>query len=396
MCQAINREKVVSLRQMADEIPAEQEQTDEAKTLFQHVKAWENFVKILEWVEDDNLEAMKRGPKRSAWTSFKKLLRKKSSGSDTQCMERGTMTNKEYRRKQAAFRAELIKVSNAQHPTDEDTFWCPVVGTWFDKELMHAVQLFPDIYIPDVMDRIFDKGRHTELYTPKNGLFVSHVIEKAFDAGKIAIMPNLPNNPSMAAFLAWVCRESLEYKVKIMDPTWEKLDQPVTRRMDKTWRQLDGQRLQFRSSFRPAWRYLDWHFCVQILRSIWACRDIEGEFIRVPKRPRKRYWGVSTRCPGGKGIQSVFDDLSEGCQDLIAKARIRPYCGSTILALEVACRQITTGTELKDPDWRRCENDILGDEDDTDEEDDDEEDSVWEAATEGLAPSHCSHCHEKI
>jgi hypothetical protein len=61
--------------------------------------------------------------------------------------------------------------------------------------------------------------------------------------------------------------------VKILDPSWELLGSRISVHSTLTWGQLDGRKLQFRSSFHPAARYMYFQYCVQIIRSGWQRND---------------------------------------------------------------------------------------------------------------------------
>ena len=104
-----------------------------------------------------------------------------------------------------------------------------------------------------------------------NGLLISSAIEDNFDKGVLVIVPDLPDRPPRNRLAAWLKSPTREYKLRIIDTSWELIDNPVHAR-GLTWRQLDGRRLLFRSEHRPAARYLYFHYCIQVLRRAWKAR----------------------------------------------------------------------------------------------------------------------------
>ncbi|CAI7622932.1 unnamed protein product [Penicillium viridicatum] len=113
------------------------------------------------------------------------------------------------------------------------------------------------------MDAIFGKTRPEELFSPRNGLIMCSKIERYFDAG------NVQENAWVSTVKGWLVREPREYRVRLIDPDWEMKDRRISRGRELTYGQLEDRKLRFRSSFRPAARYLYFHYCVQILRMCW-------------------------------------------------------------------------------------------------------------------------------
>jgi hypothetical protein len=57
-----------------------------------------------------------------------------------------------------------------------------------------------------------------------------------------------------------------EFKIRIIDRTWEKLKKRIHQWIATTWTNMDGKKLEFQSPFRPRLKYLYYHYCLQILR----------------------------------------------------------------------------------------------------------------------------------
>ncbi|KAJ5131129.1 uncharacterized protein N7515_007168 [Penicillium bovifimosum] len=123
------------------------------------------------------------------------------------------------------------------------------------------------------MDAISGKKRPEEPFSLLNGLLISKKFVRHFDAGKFVIEPDIPDivreNTLVSTVKRWLHHKPQEYRVRIVDPDWEVSEEGISRRISLTFGQLDGSKLVFRSSFRPAARYLYFHYYVQVLRMCW-------------------------------------------------------------------------------------------------------------------------------
>lgn len=355
-------DRKISLRDFKG-TPSEWEKSDAAKSIFQTIKAQETTVKICkdrkkvleesQWSLE--LKGFHRASFRQLFTTSKMGLGVSSTGA-AKCDSS----------QQSTFRAELIRVYDAKHPGGEDALWCPISGTWFDEYYTQAVHLFPDMHGQVTMDAIFGKRRPEELFSARNGLIVAQPVARWFDSGKIVIVPDLPERPAMAELLAWMRRETREYRLKVIDPTWERLDKMISCGYQKTWREADGKRLEFRTSFRPAARYLYFHYCVQVLRRAWTHNTSGGSFPTLRDGVGKPFWGTPGRYLPKNMLLSLFEALGHEYNDLLDGARWITACGDENLLLEIASSQIKTRPAFNDDWWG-------GDRDDDESESEDSE-----------------------
>ncbi|KAJ5867580.1 hypothetical protein N7534_002133 [Penicillium rubens] len=105
-------------------------------------------------------------------------------------------------------------------------------------------------------------------------------------------------NALVSAVKYWLECEPREYRVRLIDPDWEKLDESVSRQTSLTFRQLEGRPLKFRSGFRPAARYLYFHYCVQVLRMCWqhSNRGKSSQAAALLQAEKGRpFWGTAGR-----------------------------------------------------------------------------------------------------
>ncbi|KGO78015.1 hypothetical protein PITC_025430 [Penicillium italicum] len=238
--------------------------TDEAKIIMEKIEAQKQMKKICE----DRVSQLRNNPPRgSLRASFMKLFTTSTMG----MVIKNTGARDCSTSQQNNFRKEMIEVYDAKHPA-QPWLWCPILGDYTDEDDIQASHLFPYMNGQDSMDAIFGKIRPEELFSARNGLLMCRKLERYFDAGKFVIVPDIPDvEKSVVASTVkrWLNCEPRQYRVRLIDPDWEKRDEQVLRLLDLTFGQLDGRPLKFRSSFRPAARYLYFHYCVQILRMCW-------------------------------------------------------------------------------------------------------------------------------
>lgn len=213
---------------------------------------------------------------------------------------KGTGAGQRDTNQQSSFRADMIQAYEAKHPTKE-WVWCPILGDYTDDDDIQASHLFPYMNGQDTMDAIFGKTRPGELFSPRNGLLMCRKLERYFDAGKFVIVPDVPNvqeNVLVSTVKSWLSREPREYRVRIIDPDWEMNEQQISRWGELTYGQLEGRKLRFRSSFRPAARYLYFHYCVQMLRMCWqhSSQGKSSQAAAILRAEKGRpFWGTAGR-----------------------------------------------------------------------------------------------------
>ncbi|KAJ9489208.1 hypothetical protein VN97_g4079 [Penicillium thymicola] len=269
------------------------EKTDEGKMILERIKAQQQMKKICE----DRVFQLQNGPpRRSLRSSFMKLFTTSSMGLAIKDIGAGQRNTSQ----QSNFRRDLIQAYKAEHPTEE-WLWCPILGDYTDEDDIQASHLFPYMNGQDTMDAIFGKTRPEELFSPRNGLLLCRKLERYFDAGKFVIVPDIPNvqeNAWVSTVKGWLSREPREYRVRLIDPDWEMKDQRISRWGELTYGQLEDRKLRFRSSFRPAARYLYFHYCVQMLRMCWQ-HSSQGKSSQaaaiLQAEKGKPFWGSTGR-----------------------------------------------------------------------------------------------------
>jgi HNH endonuclease len=149
--------------------------------------------------------------------------------------------------------------------------WCPITGSWVPKSFTKAAHIFAYHHGQDMMAAIFGDEAIGELFSPKNGILMSQDAEERFDKGLFVIVPDINDSSSQIETNRWNNSNPREYKIRVLNPESAQMTKligfdPSPRRR---WNDLDGQRLQFRSDYRPRARYLYFHYCTSILRRSW-------------------------------------------------------------------------------------------------------------------------------
>ncbi|KAJ5628854.1 hypothetical protein N7490_011082 [Penicillium lividum] len=304
------------------------EKTDQAKTILEQICVREKSCKIY----------MKRAESKphARCGNIRQLCRKLFTSTKTPIlgMETVKLENKMHLYEELKFREELIRQYQAEHP-DHFSLWCPILGDWEDAYNITAVPLFPSMHGQAAMDAIFGKKSSPELFSPQNGILMSRFIEEHFRSGKLAIVP---------CNLTLLAGDKHEYKIKVLDPTWELREQFIAPHVKLTLGQLNDRKLVFRSSFRPEACYLYFGYCVQAIRYTWQHNPD-----RVPCRVAailetksgKPLWGTSGHYISRSMLQVFVEELGQGYQSLLDGAKPRQFeraCNQTLL--EAAVNQV--------------------------------------------------------
>jgi HNH endonuclease len=270
---------------------------------------------------------------------------------------------------QSNFRAACIKAYNASDP-DPTTklLWCPVTKSWVPKDLTNAAHIFAYAHGQTMMNSVFGIMEEPELFSPRNGMIVSQLVEKKFDKGFMAIVPRLPDNPTQSEIAEWNLSEPKEYKVRILDPESPEAGEVIRPDPRLTWKDLDGTPVEFKSAFRPRARYLYFHYCIQILRRAWRAERKAAE--QMKKEFGKGYWGTIGPYLPKCHLQALVDELGHGYEELLEggvddQATASDVNGDVVVAL--GSNQVKASREEGEDE----------ESDSDDEESDDEQDDYY-------------------
>lgn len=323
------------------------EKTERAKAILEQICAREQSCKIYVKRAETNPHP-RCGSVRSFFTK-----------TQTPIVGIGKVKGEDNYAEQLKFRDELIEQYQAQNPS-QPWLWCPILGSWEHECNITAVQLFPYMHGHTTMDAIFGRKCSLELFSAQNGLLMSRFMEEHFKSGKLAIVPSISDS-----ILAKISCDGLEYKIKVMDPTWELRDEYIGFHHERptfgafkirklTFGQLNGRRLMFRSAVRPAARYLYFSHCVQTLRSVW---QHDGELIvsqttEIPQKEKKMEapsWSTSGRYISRSMLQVFVKELGHDYKSLIGGAKWRPFQrASNQTLLETVLHQVKSRRPVSD------------------------------------------------
>ncbi len=155
------------------------------------------------------------------------------------------------------FKDKLIKAYGASNPNPtgvDKECWCPVSKRYAATSARKGAHLFPHKLGQEAMNLIFGEAPNETylLNGAKNGLLLDHQIEEQFDYFNLVIVP-LDKGEGR-----WV--------IRILDHAL--LPQKVSGRWDQvTFKELDGEELEFKNDFRPGARFLYLHYVLALLRA---------------------------------------------------------------------------------------------------------------------------------
>jgi hypothetical protein len=320
---------------------SEWKKTEEARRLFEQTRAHEERAKI--W-ETRSKELSLERPKVSLWQSFLALF-------TTSAMGLGIKTGAGKRDSsiQSNFRQQLITdyTGYGQKPR---TAYCPILQESFPLDEMVAAHIFSYKHGQAMVDALFGKIRPSELFLSKNGQLINRRIERYFDSGVFVIVPDLPDRPIVDAVRRWLNSEVREYKIRIIDSTSDMLDNDIFFEKDgRKYRDLDGQKLQFCSTARPAARYLYFHYCLQVLRRAWRAGGGPHSLKGLEDENRRLVWATPGRYIGKQMLRAFVEVLGHEYRDLMKGGSCER--GDPNALIKVATSQIIqTGEGQEDTD----------------------------------------------
>ncbi|KAJ5187853.1 hypothetical protein N7449_010847 [Penicillium cf. viridicatum] len=312
------------------------EATEEAKRILERINAHEQTERIC---KARAAKLSEEGTRRTLRASFMRLFTTSKMGIDISWAGAG----KRKRDTQGDWKQDMIEAYNAKHPS-QNWLWCPITHQWRPSQMVVAAHLFGYMHGQATMDAIFGKGG--EIFSSSNGLLVSLEFEHYFDSGKMAIVPDVGENAGLSEMLNWLSSKPREFKVKILDQDWNKLGDMVDDKSGLTYGELEDRRLKFRSKFRPAARYLYFHYCVQVLRRAWqytkdtdkteAAKDHAAKVLDDTNG--KLFWGTPGRYLPRNMLLALVEELGHEYKPLLNGAASSTFSDSDML-LELAANQ---------------------------------------------------------
>ena len=225
---------------------------------------------------------------------------------------------------QANFRKALIDACLPKHEEfpKRKQFWCPVLGGYLPAEDVRAAHIFPYEQGQIAMEAMFGdgNGKVPQLFGIDNGLLLSKQAGKNISDGKIVIVPDVADNPTLAEIDQWQLIEPKEYKIRLVNMADKDLDTYLPcDSATRTWRDLNGVRVQFSSNHRPRARYLYWQYCETILRLSWHAPKVSREDA-LKKNHGKGYWGTRGSFLSRATLLALIEELGHEYEHLMIGA----------------------------------------------------------------------------
>ncbi|KAL9598482.1 MAG: hypothetical protein Q9219_004455 [cf. Caloplaca sp. 3 TL-2023] len=194
--------------------------------------------------------------------------------------------------------AEYLGAIRDEDKTLAPETFCNVLG-FQANETVKCAHIVPFCFQSKELSYLFGID-DAALHSPRNGLFLNHIIENGFDNGWIAIVPD-----------GSVEKTPTEWKVILLNE--DKRKQTVkTSRSDGTiirWGDIDGKTLQFQNDNRPARRYLYFRYIMAYMKATKS-----GYPDREKKLPSGKIWASPDK-PDGYLRRSALQILAKRIGD---------------------------------------------------------------------------------
>lgn len=212
--------------------------------------------------------------------------------------------------------------------------WDPVLQNWLKRSVCTAAQLY-HWRQADSMDAVYGRGARKDLFTPRNGLFLHHLIERALRQGHIAIVPDVHIVPQDPFFFFknqsqqcrrirdWEAMPIKEYKVVVINRysieanivQFSRETHGITKLVH-----LHNRKLQFLTDARPSERYVWWTL---LNATIWAsCRQSKNNTSMHHQRVRyvAGLWGARGQYVRRNQLQGIVDMLGPHVESILEVA----------------------------------------------------------------------------
>ncbi|KAK3356331.1 hypothetical protein B0T25DRAFT_421131, partial [Lasiosphaeria hispida] len=209
------------------------------------------------------------------------------------------------RSEQAKFKDDLIQFYGAattkpNKPKVIISVHDTATGYEFLKPHVTAAHLFPYKLGPDILVSLFGEDVEGELMTARNGLLLQPDVELALDDGTIAIVPDLPDDPTTEQVAHWEEEEPKDYRWRIIDEDTESLETVIALESqgapkNMTIRDLVGLKLCFKNDNRPRARYLYFFFVVAQLKMAWRHEYRKDPAKKLKPQLGKGFWATRGR-----------------------------------------------------------------------------------------------------
>ncbi len=272
---------------------------------------------------------------------------------------------------QSQLRTELLQEMRPEHPDDlRQLYNCPITGLWHVK--VTAAHIFPSAAGEDIMTSIFGLAQldkvigepetgQSELFRAVNGILWCEEAEERWSKGFFTIVPSVSDEPSKQEIRAWQESNPKEYKIRILDHK-AKLMQMKLLETDRTWQDLDGEAVKFKTDFRPRARYLYFAYCCAMLRQA----HNQQHQVVTQQQLRKKFWGTPGAYMRRHMLLGFVEELGHDYEYLLEGAK-EGQDEAVETALMVANNQILESNKTQEEKDKEEEEAAVEEESDNDE-----------------------------
>lgn len=189
-------------------------------------------------------------------------------------------------------------------------------------------------------------------------------------------MPDIVDQPTQQQVDTWEASDPKEYKIRVLNPKHPKMEEFIGE-TNKTWADLDNDRLEFLTNFRPRAKYLYFAYCAAMLRHSYAGNHLEAS----RDEPRKRFWGTPGRYMLEGMLLGFVEEMGHQYKHLLEGAIKEDESvvdPTAIAAANAHIQETLKGDDEENPDV------------DDDDSDDDSDNDCWNIPT-LLHIQHCSN-----
>ena len=258
---------------------------------------------------------------------------------------------------QSNFVAELMTKLDSRHPDPRSTaIWCPATGSYWPKDATKAGHILPSKCGEATMAAIFGppEGGQSELFRAENGILWSTEAQQRFEGGHFVIVPHIVDQPTQQDVDTWEASDPREYKIRVLNPNHGMMKCLVLD-TGKIWTDLDNERVQFKTNFRPRARHLYFAYCAAMLRRSFAGKHVESS----RAEPRRKFWGVPGRYMREGMLLGFVEEMSHDYEHLLEGAIKEEDAVADMTAIAAANTHIQETLKAED-----CNSESDSDDDD--------------------------------
>ena len=161
------------------------------------------------------------------------------------------------------------------------------------------------------------------------------------------IVPDVHDDSDKDEVLAWQAMEPKEYKIKIVNRDAPLMRQGIGNIRQDRWCDIDGERFEFKTSFRPRARYLFYAYCETSFRLSFIRKRLAAS----QDESNTRFWGVPGPYMRKVQLLGFVEEMGDQYKHLLEGAIEESRSEPT--TQHIAARITHSQSATKDVDWRK-------------------------------------------